>query len=282
MNTSMLVMAIAGALLLTVVLAFFTSTMLQRTFLRRLTQRLNPGNIQSEIVNFSSLESLPEPVRRYFHFALTDGQAVIKQVQFHQQGKLKADIQSPDWMPFTAHHIACMSPAGFVWVADIAATSWLRINVIDSFLNGTGLSRASLFRAFPMATDTNLRPLNEAALQRYLAEAAWYPTGLLPQCGVSWTAIDDHSALATLSVGGVTVSLTFHFGDRGELLKVFTPVRYRKTSNGYQPTPWEGHFSRYTLHNGMQIPLEGEVGWYDNDVLKRVWKGTLSELEFRF
>jgi hypothetical protein len=37
-------------------------------------------------------------------------------------------------------------------------------------------------------------------LMRYLAEAAWYPTALLPSQSVQWEALDDHSATAPWSM----------------------------------------------------------------------------------
>lgn len=41
---------------------------------------------------------------------------------------------------------------------------------------------------FPLFDAQNQRKLDEGALQRYLAEAIWFPTALLPSQGVTWTA----------------------------------------------------------------------------------------------
>ena len=38
----------------------------------------------------------------------------------------------------------------------------------------------------------------EGELMRFLAEAAWYPTALLPSQGVRWQGADERSAFATL------------------------------------------------------------------------------------
>jgi hypothetical protein len=47
---------------------------------------------------------------------------------------------------------------------------------------------------------------------RYLAEAVWLPTALLPVNGVRWSPIDENRALATLQGDDdVSVSLEFRF-----------------------------------------------------------------------
>lgn len=263
-----------------VALAFYVAALCRRSFLRQLTKELESRTGSSSNVDFSVLSALPPPVQRYFRFVLTDGQPFITQVSFLQTGKLKTDVRSSGWMPFTARHIA--TPTGFLWNADISVLPWLSVNVIDSVLNGIGLSRVSVFSLLTVATDKGLPQLNEAALHRYLAETVWYPTLLLPQNGVSWTAVDESSALATLSESEVTVSLLFHFDNEGAVTKVSTPARYRKVRGGYQPTPWEGHFSQYAWYEGMQVPTYAEVGWYDSNSLVVVWKGDITQIKFRF
>jgi hypothetical protein len=51
----------------------------------------------------------------------------------------------------------------------------------------------------------------EGELLRWFAEAAWYPTALLPSQGVQWSAVDDRSALATMQDGATSVTLLFRF-----------------------------------------------------------------------
>ena len=81
----------------------------------------------------------------------------------------------------------------------------LPVRVHDAYIAGEGILHASLFGLVSVA---NLRGTPEAAqgeLLRLLAEAAWYPTALLPSQGVRWEAVDDSSAKATLKDGDSTV-----------------------------------------------------------------------------
>ena len=68
--------------------------------------------------------------------------------------------------------------------------------------------------------------LARGELMRYLAEAAWYPTALLPGQGVRWQAVDEHSADATLRDGAVEMTLRFVFSADGLLEAVRTEVAW--------------------------------------------------------
>ena len=72
--------------------------------------------------------------------------------------------------------------------------------------------------------------LDKGALQRYLAESVWFPTSLLPSQGVTWEGIDNTKARATITDSGITVSLEFKFNQKGEVISVYAPERYRETA----------------------------------------------------
>ncbi|OLB11735.1 MAG: hypothetical protein AUH10_09265 [Gammaproteobacteria bacterium 13_2_20CM_66_19] len=171
---------------------------------------------------------------------------------------------------------------GFLWNATVRTPLALHLRILDAYLGGEGSGRVSLMSVLPIAADTGVAELNAAALHRFLAEAAWYPTALLPACGVHWSAISDHAALATLTDRGLTVSLEFRFNDSGEVTGIYTPSRYRRIGNAYQPEPWEGRFARYERRAGMRIPTFGEVGWYDAHEWRAAWRGELLHADYRF
>ena len=108
----------------------------------------------------------------------------------------------------------------------------------------------------------NLRGTPEIAqgeLMRFLAEAAWYPTALLPSQGVQWKAIDDFCAKATLKDGETAPTLLFRFDENGLIKSVRAEARGRTVAGAVIPTPWEGQWSSYERRDGMCIPTEGEV-----------------------
>ena len=118
------------------------------------------------------------------------------------------------------------------------------------------------------------------ALSRYLGEAVWCPTALLPSAGVSWTPIDDSTARATLTDGAVTVSSDFHFGPRGEIVGA-SMMRYRDVNGRGVPTPIEAYITgEYRRVSGMMIPTAGEVEWVLPEGRLRYWRGRVVNAEY--
>ena len=89
---------------------------------------------------------------------------------------------------------------------------------------------------------------------------AWFPSAYRDRRYVTWTAIDDTSARATLRVRGVEVSAVFHFGADG-LPERVTASRYRDVDGKAVLTPWTGRGRDYRRVNGMLVPFEMESTW---------------------
>ena len=122
--------------------------------------------------------------------------------------------------------------------------------------------------------------LSRGALQRYLAEAVWFPTALLPRAGLEWRAVDDSTAVATLTDSGITVSLQFRFDSSGDVVGVYAPDRPRAVQGAYQPTPWSGRFGNHAARNGVRVPLEGEVEWITPTGALPYWRGRIVSIEY--
>src|ERR687884_130269 len=106
----------------------------------------------------------------------------------------------------------------------------MKVRVRDAYVAGQGSMQGKVLSLVPVVNERAKAELNAGALQRYLAEAVWFPTALLPTAGVQWSAIDNRRALATLTDCGTTVSLKFHFNEAGEITGVSTSGRYREVN----------------------------------------------------
>lgn len=240
----------------------------------------NADKPDSARVDFQSFDTLPAPVARYFRRVLTDGQRAIRQLTMQQTGVLRTSTRSDSWSSFSAVQRVVPASTGFIWNARVRMPLGTHVRVLDSFANGVGRGRVSLLSAIPVAAKQGGAELNSGALHRYLAEAVWSPTALLPQFGVKWTAIDDYSALASLSTRGLYVALVFSFNDAGEVTGIFSPGRFGQFDDGYRQAPWEGHFRDYQQVAGMWVPQYGEVGWHVDGKLELVWKGRVIEAHY--
>ena len=233
--------------------------------------------------------SLPDPVRRYLDTALPEGFRTMDGVCVEQAGRLRVGGLDSSWKPFTASHRATIRRPGFVWEAAVSALPLTSVRVRDAFVDGEGSSRVTLFGTVPLDGATGSAERDEAALQRYLAEAVGYPAALLPEHGVSWEGIDDRTARATLVHEETTASLTFHFAEGGErtpegeetvVERVHTERRYRAVGGGFEPTPWTGLWRDYENRDGVLVPTTGEVVWHLPEGDLRAWRGRVTSVDF--
>jgi hypothetical protein len=238
-----------------------------------------PGE-RHKTVTFEEVKQLPVPVARYFRSVLREGQPMIRSVRMIQVGEFRRTDEG--WNPFEATEYFSEQPPGFVWDAGIRMAPLMKVRVRDAYVAGQGSMQAKILALVPMVDARGQAELDASALQRYLAEAVWFPTALLPIEGVKWSTIDNSSALATLTNAGTTVSLEFRFNDDGEITGVFTPGRYREVNGKYELTPWEGHFRNYVEREGMRIPVEADVEWRLQDGSFPYWKGRIVEVMYDF
>ena len=229
------------------------------------------------VFNPSELEGLPAPVQRYFRAVLAEGRPLVRRARLQQEGEFLVRPESSGWVPFRAEQTVGVNPAVFVWDARMAMVPGIDIRVRDAFAAGRGFMHASILALVPLVAAEGTPGLAVGALQRYLAEAAWFPTALLPSQGVSWTAIDASSARATLDASGVRVSLVFRFGDDGLIRSVYAPDRPRSVGDREVPTPWEGRWQEYGTLGGMRVPIRGEVAWLLPEGRQVYWKGRITE-----
>ena len=233
-------------------------------------------------VTFENFDQLPVPVARYFRRVLRDGQPFIRLARFSQAGELRVNEKSDRWAPFEANQVVTSQLPGFVWDARIRMAPLMHVRVRDAYFAGRGSGRVALLSAVTMAQEQGRAELNSGALHRYLAEAVWYPTALLPSAGVRWRPIDKNRAVATLTDSGIAVSLEFRFNDAGEATGIYTPGRWGRFDGKYALTPWEGRFRHYEERGGMRVPTEGEVGWHLPIGWSSVWKGKIASIKYEF
>jgi hypothetical protein len=228
----------------------------------------------------AEIDGLPAPVQRYFRAVLRNGQPIVRRARLKQEGDFLIKPEENVWGPFTATQTVGVKPAGFVWDARIRMAPGITVRVRDAFVDGRGYMHASLLATVPLVAVEGTPGIAAGALQRYLAEAVWYPTALLPSQGVAWSAIDGSSARATLSLAGVTVSLDFRFGNDGLMQSIYAADRPRNVDGRDVPTPWRGRCFEYEERGGMRIPVRCEVEWILPGGPQTYWRGRITEVSY--
>lgn len=247
---------------------------------RRLEERGRPG--AAKRVNLSELERLPVPVQRYVRAVLPADQQMVAAVTLEQEGTFNLREDDPRWTRFTATQRVITDPPGFDWNARIVLLPGLFVRVHDGYGAGEGYLKAAVLGLLSKADVRDAGDLAVGELMRFLAEAVWYPTLLLPSQGTRWTAVDPHSARATFKDGSVETSLLFHFQPDGLVDTVRADARSRGTGPGAVSMPWECRLWNYQKRVGVLVPLEGEAAWVTPTGLKPYWRGRITRLTYEF
>lgn len=226
------------------------------------------------------LEGLPGPVQRYFHTVLNEGQPLVSAVRVEHTGTFNMSETGEDWKPFNSTQRVVIQRPGFVWDARIRMAPGLTVHVHDAYVAGEGILTAKLFGLLTVMKQPGTPELAQGELMRFLAEAAWYPTALLPSQGVTWEAIDETRASATLVDGALSVKLIFRFDAQGLIRSVRSDERYRAMDGEMVTAPWQGRFWGYEERAGMLVPLNGEVEWLLADGAKPYWRGRAERIQY--
>lgn len=251
---------------------------------RHLRARIDKARVPMTpcLVDFRELEGLPSPVQRYFRTALEEGRPMVSGVRMRHRGLFNMGEKADRWRPFTSDQRVITRRPAFDWDARVRMLPGLTAHVHDSYLAGEGILFAALFGLIKLVDLHGAGDLAEGQLMRFLAEAAWYPTALLPSQGVRWEALDARSARATLTDVGTAVTMVFRFNDFGGIETVRAEARGRTVGKQVVPTPWQGRFWNDQERAGMRVPLEAEVAWVLPEGPKPYWRGRITDIQYEF
>jgi len=254
---------------------------------RTLTNRLEAGRIDEKVwppspmrFNSRELEGLPAPVQRYFRAALKEGQPIIAALTVELVGTIDLSATEERWKPFTSRQRIVTRRPGFLWDAQVSMLPGVVVRVVDSYIAGEGLLRAAILGMFTVADVSGGGEIARGEFMRFFAEAAWYPTALLPSQGVRWEAVDDRSANATIVDGPLTLTLLFRFNDAGLIDSFRAEARGAGVGKEMVMVPWEGNWSNYQSRDGMTVPFTGEVAWMRPEGRKSYFVGTVTSLTY--
>ena len=229
-----------------------------------------------------ALEGLPAPVQRCFRAALTDGQAIVTAVSIRHAGTFNMSASGEQWKPFTSQQRVITRRPGFDWDARVMMFPGVPLHVHDAYVAGGGVLHGAVLGLFTVVDMADTPELARGELMRFFAEAAWYPTALLPSQGVRWEAVDERSAHATLNDGPLTLKLLFRFNAEGLIDTVRAESRGRLVDGKTVNAPWQGRYWRYAKQDGMRVPQEGEVAWLLPEGDQPYWRGTTLSATYEF
>ena len=250
----------------------------------QLLTQLDAAQIKAppQIFSRTELDGLPAPVKRYFDKVLKDGQPIITAATVQHSGTFNMGETTDNWRPFTSTQRVVTQRPGFDWDARVKMFPGVAAHIHDAYVAGAGVLKVAVFGLISVANLPATPELAKGELMRFLAEAAWYPTALLPSLGVVWQAVDETSAIATINDGSITVTLRFGFSDSGLIDTMRAESRGRLVNGTMTYAPWAGRLWNYAERGGMLVPLESEVAWVLPSGPKPYYRGLMTTVKYDF
>jgi hypothetical protein len=220
-------------------------------------------NISDQRFHKSQLDSLPEPVQRYFNHTLKEGQPYISYARIKHVGQFKTGFDK-DWINIKGEQYATTEKPGFIWKG---TTSMFVAR--DMYISDKGRLVVSVL-SLVNVVNVKGEQYDQGELLRWLGESVLYPTNFLPNERLHWSPIDSQSAKLTYHYQGLSLFFKITFNEIGELTELETK-RYMDEKN---LETWIIKATDYKEMNNVLIPTNFDVIW-------RLEKGDFSYAKFK-
>ncbi|GJM35339.1 MAG: hypothetical protein DHS20C18_43400 [Saprospiraceae bacterium] len=218
----------------------------------------NSNIINKKMLSEQMTSDLPAIVQKWLsNSGMIDNEAIFN-VYLEQDLQMLMKPEQKDWSNAKAKQYFTIDPPAFNWSVSLKMNPVVSVVGRDKFENGQGEMTIKLFSVFSIANAKNDEKVNQATLQRYLAEIAWFPSAALSDY-ITWEAMEGPSAKATMEFNGTKGSGVFHFDEQGNFKK-FVAMRYKDIKD-VEPTEWTVTATKTELRNGIKIPVELKADW---------------------
>jgi len=220
---------------------------------------------------------LPPIVQKWLANSNAIGKEMVYNVVLEQDLQMLMKPEQKEWKKAKAQQYFTVDPPAFIWSVDLKMNPWLKVVGRDKFEMGQGEMTIKMLSFLSMAQVKNDAKVNQATLQRYLAETVWFPSAVLSPY-IEWEPINDTTAQATMRYKGTKGSGTFHFDENG-YFKKFVAMRY-KDANDTMPTEWTVTAIKTDERKGLKIPVELKADWKSADSTWTWLKLKISDIHY--
>ena len=136
--------------------------------------------------------------------------------------------------------------------------SFIKINGRDKYMNGKGNMLIKVMSTIPIGNSSG-EEMDQGAMLRFLAEIIWLPSAALNDY-ITWGAVNDSTAHATMINANQKVSGLFYFDQNGDVVG-FEGKRYGNFQGHFSLETWYVRILEHKEFNGVRIGNKCEVTW---------------------
>lgn len=250
-------------ILISVIIAYSTLSFKKKVNNETAKMLENSSKTDINIVSEQMILDMPTIVQKWLLNSGIIGKEAVYNVYLEQDLQMLMKPEQKEWSNAKAKQYFTIEPPAFNWSVNLKMNALVDVVGRDKFENGQGEMMIKMFSLFSVVNAKNDEKINQATLQRYLAELVWFPSASLSPY-ITWEEIDDHSAKATMEFNKTKGSGVFYFDKNGNFKK-FVAMRFKEIGDT-QPIEWTVTAIKSEKRNGINIPIELEADWkLDNE-----------------
>lgn len=209
-------------------------------------------------VSENDIKELPKAVEKWLQRSGVIGKPYINKGKVVQQAQMKLKPEQDKWFNAKAIQYTTINVPAFIWSVDVEMNAVMNFQGRDKFENGKGEMLIKL-NSLINIVDEKGEQLSEGTLQRYLGEMVWFPSLALSPY-VTWKAVNETTAIATMDYKGTTGSGTFYFNLDGDFIK-FSAMRFKDNEPEAKRYEWVLLVEEHKVFKGIKIPSKMTATW---------------------
>jgi len=232
---------------------------------------------QNDVFREEDIAGLPAPVQKYFTYCGYIGTPKMSYIKIDYQDvdfyfyKDKPAIK----IDYTQYNFAD-SPDRIAFID--SSMYGIPFQGLDIFQDGSGSMKGVLAKLVTLFDQTG-EVMDQSSLVTFLSEVLFIPNAAV-QDYITWEAVDDLHAKATICCYGSSACGIFTFNENGEMLSFDTDDRFAVATDGSSENiKWSVACSGYKEVNGVKKPTDFQAIWHyaDGDLVYFSGSGTVTE-----
>ena len=248
-------LTLVNVVLLLVALTGFAHRNFEKQFTKDVFTAMASG-MSAEIITGKDLETLPAPVQNYLRYVGVVGKPKITNARITFTGQMRE--KGNTWFNFTSEQYNFFKqPARFFFMK--ATIKGLPTYGYHSYKNKTARMQIKLLSIFPVADLKGVEMFPTETVTFFNDMCLFAPSALIDS-RITWEDLNNHSAKASFTNEGTSISATLYFNEEGQLINFVSHDRYSVAE--MKTFPFSTPVGAYKMINGYHLPTYGEGVWH--------------------
>ncbi|MFN8580326.1 MAG: DUF6544 family protein [Gemmatimonadaceae bacterium] len=222
------------------------------------TKRVMSTTHRADTVASSELTDLPPPVRRYLVRAGVVGQARPYNMWVEMRARMRG-APDADFMNATVRQLSTFNPPARYFFMK-ASRAGIPVDVLHRYVDSAATMQARVAGLISVM-DASGHRMTQGETVTLLNDMCLMAPAALLSPAVSWTPLDDRTAIATFTNAGHRVSARLTFNADDELVNFVSEDRFKSDGTTYVQLPWSTPLSGYRRFGPAWLAGYGEGRW---------------------